>query len=147
MTMRAAFVGFTQARIRRIVGALEAAGSPRLEIEGAGGAGAAGGSVPPEIAFVNAELGPRELAQTVEGIRLGSARMPVVLVYGAEPAGRLFSLARRYDCWLFSDADRLERGLNAGEVAEAMAERLEARQMRSCLRQVAASSGPCSTGD
>jgi hypothetical protein len=149
MTMRAAFIGFPQARIKRITSALERAGSPRLEVT-AGvrpGENAADQTRRPEIVFINAEAGHRELTQTVEGVRLGNARMPVVLVYGAEPTGKLFDLARRYDCWLFGESDHLGRGLTADEVAEALGEKLEAGQMRSRLMQVSMSSGPCSTGD
>jgi hypothetical protein len=147
--MRAAFIGFTQVRMKRIIGVLERAGSPRLETT-AGGRSKEGGADqvrPPEIVFINAETDSKELTQAVEGVRLGNARMPVVLVYGAEPTGKLFDLARRYDCWLFGEADHLGRGLTADEVAEALAERLEASQMRSRLMQVSMSSGPCSTGD
>jgi hypothetical protein len=149
VTMRAAFIGFPQARMKRIIGVLERAGSPRLEVAAGvrSGEGVADQVCRPEIVFINAETGHRELAQTVEGVRLGNARMPVVLVYGAETTGKLFDLARRYDCWLFGENDHLGRGLTADEVAEAIAERLEASQVRSRLMQVSMSSGPCSTGD
>lgn len=135
--------------MKRIICALERAGSPRLEVV----AGARGSEGPadkvcrPEVVFVNADAGGRDLARTVEGIRLGDPRMPVVLVYGAEPTGKLFDLARRCDCWLFGESDSLGRGLTANEVAEELADRFEANQMRSRLMQVSMSSGPCSTGD
>jgi len=149
MTMRAAFIGLGQARIKKIVEALERAGCPRLEVTAGWRAveGAASQPGRPEVIFVNADAGGKDLAHTVEAVRLAEPRMPVVLVYGGEPTGRLFDLARRHDCWLFGESDNLKRGLTADEVAEELADRLEARQMRARLMQVSLSSGPCSTGD
>ena len=145
--MKALMIGFPAARAGKIARILRAAG---IEIETVSAEGAVAphlvAAPPAPAAFVNAEMGMKRLQNLMERLRKASASMPIVLTYGAEPAGKLFEMARKFDCWLFSQTDRHARGLTADEIVEALG-RYESDETRSRLVDVSLCSGPCSTGD
>ena len=145
--MKALLIGFPAARAEKLA---KTFGDARIETETVSADGAMAlrpvAVAPAGAVFLNTEMGVRRLQNVVERLRKASARIPIVLTYGAEPGGRLFEMACKHDCWLFSEADRLARGLTAQEVIEAL-KRREADETRSRLVDVSLCSGPCSTGD
>jgi hypothetical protein len=148
MQVAALFIGFTKPRAGAIAKAIGRAG--RFAVETAvtvdldDGADLAGRF---DAVFLSAEVGPKSLGQVLAKIRQTNRELVIVLVYGAEPDGRLFHLAARHDCWLTSDEDRMKRSLTLEEVADGLAVRLEGRNLRSRLMEITSCSGPCSTGE
>jgi hypothetical protein len=72
--------------------------------------------------------------------------MPVALVYDAEPDGKAFLLANRYDCQLFSELDQLGRTLTPTEIGEMLLMRLAGAEIERRLMEISCCTGPCSTG-
>jgi hypothetical protein len=148
MQVAALFIGFTKPHASAIAKAIGRAG--RFAVETAvtvdldDGADLAGRF---DAVFLSAEVGPKSLGQVLAKIRQTNRELVIVLVYGAEPDGRLFHLAERHDCWLTSDEDRMKRSLTLEEVADGLAVRLEGRNLRSRLMEITSCSGPCSTGE
>lgn len=149
VNLRVALVGFTAGRAKRLAATVQGAMSLGLEATNLSAAKAdpAGLAATFDAVFVSTELGPRRLAALVADLRRESAHTPIVITYGAEPGGKIFQLAATLDCWLFSEIDRLERGLTPDELAEELQERKEASEMGSRLMEISLLSGPCSTGD
>ena len=149
MQIRALFIGFSTSRTRSVVKSIEQVLPLSLEVAGRADCDTAG----PDLAdrfdciFVNKDTGTRPLGRVLDRVKSLAPRLPVVLTYGSEPDGKDFHLASKYDCLLFSEIDRLKRGLTPGEIGEALAERLEAGRVKSHLMGISLCSGPCSTGD
>jgi len=145
--MKALLVGFPAARAGKLGKTLGAAGIETGIVSTDAAIAPWSVAVPTTSAvFLNTEMGVRRLQNLVERLRKASGRMPIVLTYGAEPVGKLFEIACKHDCWLFSETDRLVRGLTAQEIIEAL-QRRESDETRSRLVDVSLCSGPCSTGD
>jgi hypothetical protein len=142
----AGFIGFSQHRIRSIVSAIE--GSSDICIEAAEMPDTWSGEMPGEIRsiFINREIDEKKLTRWLEGVRDVSAEMPLVLVYGSEPDGKSYMFSNRFDCWLFSEKDRLERTLTAPEIGRALAAEAPDSAFERRLFEVSLSAGPCSTG-
>jgi hypothetical protein len=149
MKLKALFVGLTTARAKKVAASIERALPLEIEIAVADAreTGLAGRASHSNVVLVGTGMGPKALGSLLEDARSKLGSVPVVLVYDAEPDGRIFQLALRHDCWLYSEMDRLRRGLTADELGEALRVRAEGGQTTSRLMDVSMSSGPCSTGD
>lgn len=149
MNLRTVFVGLSRTRAKSIVEVLERSANLRMHASIADDAGEDEADLASrlDVVFVSTEIGWRRLDPWVEQVRRTNRSVPIVLTYGQEPAGWAFQLASRYDCWLFSETDRLGRGLNPEELGEALGVRAEAGEIRTRLIDISACSGPCSTGD
>jgi hypothetical protein len=146
---RSVFVGFSRNRARRISEAIRQSAGFDMQITVADDAGETEAELASRLdaVFVNAEIGWRRLGPWVELVRGNNRSVPIVLTYEQEPDGWAFQIASRHDCWLFSETDRLGRGLNTDELGEALRDRAEAGEVRSRLIDIASCSGPCSTGE
>jgi hypothetical protein len=144
--VRAGFIGFTQARIRSIARALEDASD--IVIEALEVRGPWSGDRPNGIGsiFINREIDERELNRWLDTIRDVSVDIPIVLVYGSEPDGKSHMLCNRFDCWLFSERDKIERTLTAADIGKALADGEPDSEFERRLFEVSLSAGPCSTG-
>jgi hypothetical protein len=149
LELRVLFTGLSAARARSIVKTLEKAQSPAMEATIAERVeeGQAALASRLDAVFVSTEIGSSLLTYLIEETRRRNSRVAIILTYGSEPGGKAFDLARRHECRLFSEMDRLQRGLTVAELAEELGEVLEVKQIRSRLMEVSLSSGPCSTGD
>lgn len=149
MKLRAVFVGFSEGRARQVAEALERSASIHIQVKVADDAGEAEAELAGRLdaVFVCTEVGWRRLGPWVEQVRETNRSVPIVITYGQEPDGWTFQIASRHDCWLFSETDRLGRGLNPDELGEALRANVEAGEMRSRLMEISSCSGPCSTGD
>ncbi|MFZ1947020.1 MAG: hypothetical protein WAW06_05690 [bacterium] len=149
MKLKALCVGLTAARAKKVVTSLERALPLEAEVKMAEAreTDLAGRAARCDVIFVGAVMGQKALGTLLDAIRGKAGSVPVVLVYEAEPDGRIFQLALRHDCWLYSEMDRLKRGLTADELAEALRARAEGGETTSRLMDISLSSGPCSTGD
>lgn len=146
MQVRAGFIGFSEERTWSIVSAIEDASDTVIESialrdtwtgDGPGGIGSV---------FVNREIDELELKRWLDNIRDVSVDIPIVLVYGSEPDGKSYMLSNRFDCWLFSEKDRLERTLTAADIGKALADGEPDSAFERKLFEVSLSAGPCSTG-
>jgi hypothetical protein len=144
--VRAGFIGFSEQRTSSIVSAIEGASDTVIEPvalrddwtgKGAGGIGSV---------FLNREIDDQELNRWLDAIRDDSVDIPIVLVYGSEPDGKSYMLSNRFDCWLFSEKDRLERTLTAADIGRALADGEPDPAFERRLFEVSLSAGPCSTG-
>jgi hypothetical protein len=144
--VRAGFIGFEQARIRSIVSAIEGASEIEVQPFAVSDPWTAGRPQGICSIFINREIDEEELNRWLETIRDDSVDIPIVLVYGSEPDGKSYMLANRFDCWLFSEKDRLERTLTASEVGKALADDAPDSAFERRLFEVSLSAGPCSTG-
>jgi len=144
--VRAGFIGFSQARTRSVTAAIE--GASKITVEPVTVRDTWTGDEPGEMSsvFINREMDEKELARWLETIRDVSADIPIVLIYGSEPDGKSYLLSNRFDCWLFSEKDRLERTLTAAEVGGALANEAPDSAFERRLFEVSLSAGPCSTG-
>lgn len=97
--------------------------------------------------FISRHLKDTGLERRLRTIRKHRPEVPVVLVYDNDVDGKAFLFARKYDCWLFSDADRLGRTLTPVEVGAALLKRCDEQQVEKRLMAISLCSGPCSTGD
>jgi hypothetical protein len=139
-------MGFSEKRIRSITSAIEGASKTVIEPvvlrdtwtdEGPRGIGSV---------FINREIGDQELGRWLDAIREVSAEIPIVLVYGSEPDGKSYVLSNRFDCWLFSEKDRMERTLTASDIGRALSDGEPDSAFERKLFEVSLSAGPCSTG-
>ena len=146
MQVRAGFIGFSQPRTRSIVSAIE--GDSEIAIEPLKVRDAWTGDESGEMSsvFINREMDDTELNRWLETIRDVSEYIPIVLVYGSQPDGKSYLLSNRFDCWLFSEKDRLERTLTAAEIGKAIADEAPDSAFERRLFEVSLSAGPCSTG-
>jgi hypothetical protein len=142
------FIGFKQARVRRIASALRSAAD--LGIVPSGGSRRAGTAAwDPEdydAVFISRDIDESCLAEALEDVRDKKPDMPLVLVHGGDPDGKAFLLANRYECLLYSELDSLGRTLTAGELAGTLKERLSEGGLGRKLMELSLSCGPCSTG-
>lgn len=144
--MKSGFIGLSQARIRSITSAIE--GASDIAIEPVMVRDAWNGDQPGEMGsvFISREMDDQELIRWLETIRKASAEIPIVLVYASQPDGKSYLFSNRFDCWLFSEKDRLERTLTAAEVGKALASGTPDSAFERRLFEVSLSAGPCSTG-
>ena len=70
--------------------------------------------------FLDRKLGDRKLGSLLKRVRRECEATPAVLVYETEPDGRAFAIASEHDCLLYSENDRLKRGLTPDEIGEAI---------------------------
>lgn len=149
MKLKALFVGLPAARAKKVATSIERDLPVGLEVTMAETreADLAGRASRYNVIFVGAGMGQKVVGALLDDIRGKAGSVPVVLVYDAEPNGRIFQQALRHDCWLYSEMDRLKRGLTADELAEALWTRAEGGKTTSRLMDISFSSGPCSTGD
>jgi hypothetical protein len=98
-----------------------------------------------DAVFINREIKEARLIGALETIREYPLEIPVVLTYEAEPDGKAYLLANRYECLLFSEMDRLKRALTPADIGEALREKT-LDDMTRRLMGISLCSGPCSTG-
>lgn len=153
MRITALFIGLAKARVERIASSIEKVSEITLVTSRAGGSTGdlAGRNLSELISvtdavFVDRDREDMELERLLGSIRECQTEMPIVLVYESEPDGKCFMLANKFECWLFSDSDHLERTLTPSELGEALAEVAEKRAVERRLFEISLSSGPCSTG-
>jgi hypothetical protein len=148
LKVRALFLGFSEARVKRVVSAIEA--TSLFTMEATVRDNPAEKQDPSlqgfDAIFVSTDLPSNQLRAALRWTSRCTEDSPTVLVYGSEPDGRAFMLASRYDAWLFSEMDRLRRGLTPQEVGERLWERLQGKSVLERLIEVSLCSGPCSTG-
>ena len=148
MQVKALFLGFSRRRVKDLVESIEK-GSPvsiavtsRREV--AEDSDALGGDY--DIVFLDRTLGDRKLGKILRSARRRCEATPAVLVYDSEPDGRAFAIASEHDCLLYSEKDRLKRGLTPAEIGEAIKVEVENSGIERRLMEVSMSTGPCSTG-
>ena len=148
MRVNALFMALTEARIRSIVSSIEKSSDVIIRTTLAGGPHEALGNLlnRSDVVFVNRGQKESKLIRLLESLRQCRADIPIVLVYACEPDGKAYLLANRFDCWLFSEKDRLQRTLTSGEIGEALADRTQDAAVEQRLFEVASCAGPCSTG-
>ena len=149
MKLNALFLGLKESRVERIVGKIEQASGVALaatvssneepDLDGADGDF--------DAVFVSRDMAPDRLEKTLERVRGSSETIPLVLVYGSEPDGKAYLIARRYGCWLFSEIDRHPRTFTATELGDNLRESFETTHCARRLMEISLCSGPCSTGD
>ena len=149
MKLKVAFVGFRRGRSKQVAKAIEAGSAVRLDVAeiAESRADAAGLAAGYDAVFVSTAAGIKRLDGLVGEVRRDNAHIPIVITYGEEPDGGAFQLAARHDCWLFSEIDRLKRGLTAEEIGQELESRVEASELGSRLMEISLQGGPCSTGD
>jgi hypothetical protein len=142
------FIGFTSARLRRIVSSIEQASDLRISSHAVSGTRGSGEACPGsyQAVFVNRDLKQDRLIDVLEAVQGNPRIVPVILVYGNEPDGRDFLYSNKYGCLLFSELDGFGRTLTAAEVAEALAESLPDDELTRGLLELSLSRGPCSSG-
>jgi hypothetical protein len=148
MEVKALFLGFSKRRVKSLVESIEAGSRVSLEAT-------ARREVTEEtevldgdydILFLDRKLGDRKLGSLLERARRQCEATPAVLVYESEPDGRAFAIASEHDCILYSEMDRLKRGLTPGEIGDAIEAELKSPGIEKRLMEVSLSSGPCRTG-
>jgi hypothetical protein len=146
--LKAAFVGISPARSKGVVSVIESASEAELtatHLTGPSGTGKRPGDDFDAI-FINRDLKESQLQDWLRAVRQGDPGLPVVLVYRSEPDGRAFLLAKKFDCWLFTEDDRMGRTLSPAELGTALVRKAEERSVQHRLMEVSLSAGPCSTG-
>ena len=148
MEVKALFLGFSKRRVKSLVESIEK-GSPvsimamtRKEVSEE--SAALGGEY--DVLFLDRTLGDRKLGKLLKRVRRQSEATPAVLVYDSEPDGSAFAIASEHDCLLYSEKDRLKRGLTPTEIGEALEAEVATPGIERRLMEVSMSSGPCSTG-
>jgi hypothetical protein len=147
--LRAVFVGISPARSKGIVSAIGAASDAELtavHLKAPGTALRAATGEAFDAVFINCDLEESQLRTWIGASRKSDPKQPIILVYRSEPDGRAFSIASRYDCWLFGDEDRIGRTLSPAELGEALLRGAAERSIEHRLMEVSLSAGPCSTG-
>jgi hypothetical protein len=149
LRLKVAFVGFRGGRAKQVAKAIEAASAVELDAAEIAEtkADAAVLAAGYDAVFVSTAAGLKRLDGLVGEIRRDNAHVPIVITYGEEPEGSAFQVAATQDCWLFSDIDRLKRGLTAEEIGLGLEARGEASELGSRLMEISMMGGPCSTGD
>jgi len=142
------FLGFTKARVRSIVSAIEGASTLEIDPVMASGIRGFGGQCPGKhrAVFVNRDLKQDRLTKVLEAVRANPGEIPVVLVYHKDPDGRDFLYSNKYGCLLFSECDRFGRTLTAAELAERLTEASPEDDLTRKLLELSLSCGPCSSG-
>ncbi len=147
MQVKALFLGFSKRRVKSLVESIEKGSRLSVEATTHREVGSDGGDLGGyDILFLDRGLGERKLGSLLRRAGRGSEATPAVLVYDREPDGRAFAIASEHDCLLYSEKDRLSRGLTAAEIGEAIKAEVDACGVDRRLMEVSLSSGPCSTG-
>ncbi len=146
MQVTAGFIGFSQPRIRNIIEAIRGAANTAIEPVRLSAADSVGKLEAVEAVFISRDIEEAYLTRWLETIRGASPEIPVVLVYESEPDGKCYVLSNRFDCWLFSENDRLDRALSAADVGRALKHGATDAAFERRLFEVSLSAGPCSTG-
>jgi DNA-binding LytR/AlgR family response regulator len=148
MEVKALFLGFSRRRVKSLVESIEKGAVVSIEAttrkEVSEESEALGGDY--DILFLDRKLGDRKLGSLLRRMRRRCETPPAVLVYETEPDGKAFAIASEHDCLLYSEKDRLKRGLSPTEIGEAIEAELDAPGIERRLMEVSLSSGPCSTG-
>lgn len=100
-----------------------------------------------DVVFVNRNVKDSKLVQLLERIREYAPDVPIVLTYGSEPDGNAYLYSNKFDCWLFSEKDRLGRTLTAEDLAQGIVRQTSDRRLGKMLMELSLCAGPCSTGD
>lgn len=148
MEIKALFLGFSRRRMKSLVESIETGSNVSVDATARKEVGGESGDLAGEfdILFLDRNLGDRKLASLLRRVRRSCEATPAVLVYEDEPDGRAFAIASEHDCLLYSEKDRLKRGLTPLEIGEAIKSELEGPGIERRLMEVSLSSGPCSTG-
>jgi hypothetical protein len=148
MDVKALFLGFSKRRVTSLVESIESGSGVSIDVtttrEVSEDNEVLGGDY--DILFLDRELGDRKLGKLLRRVRQQCEAIPAVLVYDSEPDGKAFAIASEHDCLLYSEKDRLKRGLTPTEIGEAIESELSAPGIERHLMDVSLSSGPCSTG-
>ena len=145
---RVLFVGFERRRVRSIVSSIETASGWKITAATCGiEQENSVDSESFEALFVNREVRESQLVRVLESVRNRHPEIPAVLTYGAEPDGKAYLYANRYNCMLFSEMDRFGRTLTARELAETLQEVSLNGDVTRKLMELSMSCGPCSTGE
>jgi hypothetical protein len=148
MEIKALFLGFSRRRIKSLVDSIEK--GSRVSVDAVSRK-----EVPRDsetlgddfdILFLDRKLGDRKLGRLLRRVRRESEATPAVLVYETEPDGQAFAIASEHDCLLYSENDRLKRGLTPDEIGEVIEAELDSPSVDRRLMEISLSSGPCSTG-
>ncbi len=149
MEVKALFLGFSRRRVRSLVESIEK--GSRVSVDATARKDVAGDGEEVagdyDILFLDRNLGDHTLGRLLKSARRRCEATPAVLVYETEPDGRAFAIASEHDCLLYSERDRLKRGLTPGEIGEAIESELDSASVERRLMEVSLSSGPCSTGE
>jgi hypothetical protein len=148
MEIKALFLGFSKRRVNSLVDSIEKGSLVSIEAttrkEVKEESEALGGEY--DILFLDRTLGDRKLGNLLRRVRRQCEATPAVLVYDSEPDGQAFAIASEHDCLLYSEKDRLKRGLTPAEIGEAIEAELETPGIQRRLMEVSLCTGPCSTG-
>jgi hypothetical protein len=149
MRLKAVFLGFANREMDRVVDCIEAASPVEIEAASSGdtGPGLELSVDTSDVVFVSRAVGDRKLESLLRKIRQVKGETPIVLTYGEEADGKAFLFARRFDCLLFSPADRLNVTLTPAEVGQALQEAALGTRVDQRLMEISMCTGPCSTGE
>jgi hypothetical protein len=149
LRVRTLFIGFTKARIKSITSSIEGSSETILVNTRTKDLDASFGELAGkhEAVFIDRDLDEARLVRILEDVRACRPDIPIVLVYGCEPDGRSYLMANRFDCWLFSENDRMDRTLRPAEIGDALAGRSSDSDIERRLFEVSLTAGPCSTGE
>jgi hypothetical protein len=148
LRVRAVFIELAEGRVRSIVSSIEESSDLIISSKLARGSSEALGGIlnRSDVVFVNRNQKESNLTTLLGSIRQRRADIPIVLVYASEPDGKSYLLANRFDCWLFSEKDTLQRTLTSAEIGETLADRTRDAAIEQRLLEVSLCAGPCSTG-
>jgi hypothetical protein len=141
--MKALFIEVSRRRALRLLAKIEEATGLGIGLLPDSGGESLGRA---DVVFLDGESEWRRLEAMVDRMRDRFPERPIVLLYEAEPQGRLFALAARYGCRLYSETDRLGRTMTAEELADSLTGDGPG-QVERRLMEITLSTGPCSTGD
>jgi hypothetical protein len=149
LRLKVLFLGLPRARVKKVVWSIEAASSLSMGVTVCCDPGEKLGELVrnSDAVFIDMGLGDANLDLALSTIREHRRDVPVTLIYESEPSGRAFHLARRYDCQLFSEMDRLHRTLTPAEAGRALLKRSAKCETERRLMEISLSTGPCSTGE
>jgi hypothetical protein len=148
MEIKALFLGFPKRRVKSLVDSIETGSNVSVKATARKEMGSESEDIAGDydILFLDRGLGDRKLASLLRRVRRSCEATPAVLVYEDEPDGNAFAIASEHDCLLYSEKDRLKRGLSPTEIGEAIEAEVEGPGIERRLMEVSLSSGPCSTG-
>ncbi len=148
MEIKALFLGFSKRRVKSLVDSIEKGSLVSIEATARKDVKKEREALDGEydILFLDRSLGGRKLGSLLKRMRRQCEITPAVLVYDSEPDGQAFAIASEHDCLLYSEKDRLKRGLTPSEIGEAIKAELASPGIEQRLMDVSMSSGPCSTG-
>ena len=148
MEIKALFLGFSKRRVKSLVDSIEKGSLVSIEATARKDVKKEREALDGEydILFLDRSLGGRKLGSLLKRMRHQCEITPAVLVYDSEPDGQAFAIASEHDCLLYSEKDRLKRGLTPSEIGEAIKAELASPDIEQRLMDVSMSSGPCSTG-